>query len=68
MADWWEPTGEGFLNHVSKAQIVRALREAGPDLVRDGVEGMKKGVLVSTAAGRLHGTRWLPAMLRPPAS
>jgi ParB family chromosome partitioning protein len=68
MADWWEPTAESFLNHVSKAQIVQALKEAGPELARDGVEGMKKDVLVNTAVGRLHGTRWLPAALRPPAS
>ena len=68
MAEWWEPTAEGFLNHVSKAQIVKALKEAGPELARDGVEGMKKVVLVNTAAGRLSGTRWLPAALRSPAS
>jgi len=68
MADWWEPTAEGFLSHVSKAQIVQALREAGPELACDGVEGMKKDVLVNTAAGRLRGTRWLPAALRPPGS
>ncbi len=67
MADWWEATAEGFLNHVPKAQIVQALKEAGPELARDGVEGMKKGALVNTAAGRLRGTRWLPAALRPPA-
>jgi ParB family chromosome partitioning protein len=64
MADWWEPTAEGFLNHVSKAQIVQALKDAGPDLARDGVEGMKKEVLVNTAAPRLAGTRWLPVPLR----
>jgi ParB family transcriptional regulator, chromosome partitioning protein len=68
MADWWEPTADGFLSHVSKAQIVQALKEAGPDLARDGVESMKKDVLVNTAAGRLRGTRWLPAALRPPGS
>ena len=68
MADWWEPTAEGFLNHVSKAQIVQALKEAGPDLARDGLGGMKKDVLVNTAVGRLRGMRWLPAALRPPAS
>ena len=66
MADWWEPTAEGFLNHVSKAQIVQALKDAGLDLARDGVEGMKKDVLVNTAAARLVGTRWLPAVLRRP--
>jgi ParB family chromosome partitioning protein len=68
MADWWEPTADGFLRHVSKAQIVRALKEAGSDLARDGVDSMKKDVLVNTAAGRLSGTRWLPALLRRPAS
>jgi ParB family transcriptional regulator, chromosome partitioning protein len=68
MAEWWEPTAEGFLHHVSKAQIVQALKEAGPEFARDGVEGMKKDVLVNTAAGRLRGTRWLPAALRSPAS
>jgi ParB family transcriptional regulator, chromosome partitioning protein len=68
MAEWWEPTAEGYLNHVSKAQIVQALKEAGPELARDGVESMKKDVLINTAAGRLRGTRWLPTALRPPAS
>jgi ParB family chromosome partitioning protein len=68
MADWWEPSAEGFLSHVSKAQIFQALKEAGPELARDGVEGMRKDMLVNTAAGLLRGTRWLPAALRPPAS
>jgi ParB family transcriptional regulator, chromosome partitioning protein len=68
MADWWEPTAAGFLNHVSKAQIVQALKEAGPGLTRDGVEGLKKEALVGSAAGRLRGTRWLPTVLRLAAS
>jgi hypothetical protein len=62
---WWEPTAEGFLNHVSKGQIVLALREAGLDRAADGVETMKKDGLVTTAVARLKGTRWLPAPLRP---
>jgi ParB family chromosome partitioning protein len=65
MADWWEPTAQGYLNHVPKAQIVQALKEAGPDLADDGVGAMKKDVLVVKAASRLAGKRWLPAMLRP---
>jgi ParB family chromosome partitioning protein len=68
MADWWEPTAQGYLNHVPKAQIVQALKEAGPDLANDGVDAMKKDVLVVTAAARLTGRRWLPAMLRPPSA
>lgn len=68
MADWWEPTAEAYLNHVPKAQIVAALKEAGPDLAGGGVEAMKKDALVSAAASRLAGTRWLPEPLRrPPA-
>jgi ParB family chromosome partitioning protein len=47
MADWWEPTAEGYLNHVPKAQIVAALKEAGPDLAGGGVEAMKKDALVT---------------------
>jgi ParB family chromosome partitioning protein len=64
MADWWEPTAEGYLNHVPKAQIVAALQEAGPELAGGGVEAMKKDALVSAAASRLAGTRWLPEPLR----
>ena len=64
MADWWEPTAEAYLNHVPKAQIIMALKEAGPDLAGGGVEAMKKDALVSAAASRLAGTRWLPEPLR----
>lgn len=68
MADWWTPTAEGFLNHVSKAQIVQALKEAAPGLTADGVESMKKDVLVNTASARLAGKRWLPTPLRRPTA
>jgi ParB family transcriptional regulator, chromosome partitioning protein len=64
MADWWEPTAEGYLNHVPKAQIIAALKEAGPELAGGGIEAMKKDALVSAAASRLAGTRWLPVPLR----
>jgi ParB family chromosome partitioning protein len=64
MADWWEPTAEAYLNHVPKAQIIVALKEAGPELAGGGVEAMKKDALVNAAASRLAGTRWLPEPLR----
>ena len=64
MADWWEPTAEAYLNHVPKAQIIAALKEAGPELAGGGVEAMKKDALVSAAASRLAGTRWLPEPMR----
>ena len=62
MADWWEPTAGGYLNHVPKAQIVQALKEAGPDLADDAAGAMKKDVLVVKAASRLAGKRWQPAL------
>ena len=67
MVDWWEPSAEGFLNHVSKAQIVQVLKEARPDLGLRQVEDMKKDALVRTAEGCLKGKRWLPPTLRLPA-
>jgi ParB family chromosome partitioning protein len=68
MADWWEPSAEGFLNHISKSQIVQVLKEARPDLGLRDVEGMKKNALARTAEGYLKGKRWLPPTLRLPAS
>ncbi|MDP1691246.1 MAG: hypothetical protein Q8L49_04710 [Burkholderiaceae bacterium] len=65
MADWWEPTAQGYLNHVPKAQIVQALKEAGPDLADDGVGAMKKDVLVITASAALFAAgRLQRALLR----
>ena len=68
LADWWEPSAEGFLNHISKSQIVQVLKEARPDLGLRDVEGMKKNALARTAEGYLKGKRWLPPTLRLPAS
>ena len=68
MADWWEPSAEGFLNHVAKAQIVQVLKEARPELGLREVEGMKKDALARTAEGYLKGKRWLPPTMRLPAS
>lgn len=64
MAYWWETTSDGYLNHVPKAQIIQALKEAGPELAGGGVETMKKDALTKVAASRLAGTRWLPESLR----
>ena len=64
--NWWEPTAQSYLNHVPKAQIVNALKEADPDVTDDGVGAMKKDALVVNAQARLAGKRWLPAPLRRP--
>ena len=66
MADWWEPTAQSYLNHVSKAQIVKALMEADPNTTADDSGAMKKGALVINAQARLAGKRWLRAPPRRP--
>lgn len=66
MADWWEPMAMGFLNHVSKAQIADALKEADTELAADEIGLLKKDALVVKAASQLGGKRWLPLPLRRP--
>jgi ParB family transcriptional regulator, chromosome partitioning protein len=64
MADWWEPTAKGYLNQVSKAQIVQAVTDVDDSAASEGLLAMKKGELVAEAATRLAGKRWLPQALR----
>lgn len=64
MADWWAPSATGYLSHVPKSLILQALREAGVGEGMEKLAAMKKDELVAVAAGRLAGTRWLPAALR----
>lgn len=67
MRQWWEPTAEAFLNHVSKAQIAEAMKEGGADSEASAVAGMKKGELATLAAARLAGRGWLPEPLKAAA-
>jgi ParB family chromosome partitioning protein len=64
MRQWWEPTPEAFLNHVSKAQIAQALKEGGAESEASATTGMKKGELASLAATKLAGKGWLPEPLK----
>ncbi|MGE4049674.1 MAG: ParB/RepB/Spo0J family partition protein [Piscinibacter sp.] len=64
MRQWWEPTPEAFLNHVSKAQIAQALKEGGAGSDVSAASGMKKGDLATLAATKLVGKGWLPEPLK----
>ncbi|MGE0673461.1 MAG: hypothetical protein AB7O64_10415 [Methylibium sp.] len=64
MRQWWEPTPEAFLNHVSKAQIAQALKEGGAGSDASAASGMKKGELATLAATKLAGKGWLPEPLK----
>ncbi|SEB25436.1 ParB/RepB/Spo0J family partition protein [Variovorax sp. YR216] len=64
MADWWSPTPESFLNHVSKAKMIEAVTQAcGAEAARP-IEAMKKADAVAAAAALLEGKRWLPSTLQ----
>lgn len=67
MRQWWEPTPEAFLNHVSKAQIASAMKEGGAGSDASAVAGMKKGELATHAAAKLAGRGWLPEPLQAAA-
>lgn len=55
MRQWWEPTPEAFLNHVSKAQIAQALKKGGDGSDVSASTAMKKGELATLAAMKLAG-------------
>ena len=65
MADWWEPSGERYLNRVPKTQIVATVSEAVSLVAADNLRPMKKDAMVSKAGELLAGKRWLPEALRP---
>lgn len=64
MADWWEPTPDGYLNHVSKAKMMEAVSEACGVAAAQPLAPMKKADAAAAAAAALAGKRWLPSTLR----
>ncbi|SCY53535.1 ParB/RepB/Spo0J family partition protein [Nitrosospira sp. Nsp13] len=60
MADWWEPTPENYLLHVSKDRIIEVVGEAVSPQMAQTMKKMKKGELVESANAKLSGLRWLP--------
>ncbi|WP_157008178.1 hypothetical protein [Xenophilus azovorans] len=64
MADWWTPTADNYLRHVSRREAVAAVREATGQDCTHAVSGMRREEAVRYCAARLEGTRWLPEALR----
>ena len=64
MADWWEPTPENYLLHVSKDRIIEVVGEAVSPQMAQTMTKMKKAELVKAAEERLSGLRWLPGNFR----
>jgi ParB family chromosome partitioning protein len=64
MTAWWAPTRDSYFAHVSKAQILEAIREGASDTEAHNVAGLKKDPMIEHAERLLSGKRWLPSVLR----
>ncbi len=62
MAAWWQPTADGYFQHVPKAAILAAVGEFAPEHVTR-LSKLKKGDIASEAERLADGTGWMPAVL-----
>lgn len=65
LADWWQPTAQGFFKRISKEQIADALTEAGRTGNARDVEKMKRGDAAEFAEQAMKGSRWVPQWMKP---
>lgn len=61
MAAWWQPTADGYFQHVPKAAILDAVGEFAPEHVTR-LAKLKKGDIASEAERLADGTGWMPAI------
>ena len=61
MAAWWQPTAEGYFQHVPKVAILEAVGEFAPEHVTR-LAKLKKGDIASEAERLADGTGWMPAI------
>ena len=63
MAAWWQPTAEGYFNHVPKAVILQAVGEYAPEHVTR-LAKLKKTDIASEAERLADGTGWMPSVFK----
>ncbi len=63
MAAWWQPTAEGYFNHVPKAVILDAVQQFAPSHVTR-LAKLKKTDIASEAERLADGTGWMPAIFK----
>ena len=68
MRSCWTATKDSYLGRVPKALILEAVTEAAGAGVANRIAGSKKDIMVADAAQVLHGTGWLPMVLRVPTA
>ncbi|RTB62343.1 ParB/RepB/Spo0J family partition protein [Pseudomonas aeruginosa] len=61
MAAWWQPTADGYFQHLPKAAILEAVGEFAPEHVTR-LAKLKKGDIASEAERLADGTGWMPAI------
>ena len=67
MAAWWQPTADGYFQHVPKAAILAAVGEFAPEHVTQ-LAKLKKGDIASEAERLADGTGWMPAIFKAAGS
>lgn len=67
MAAWWQPTADGYFQHVPKAAILDAVGEFAPEHVTR-LAKLKKGDIASEAERLADGTGWMPAIFAAEAT
>jgi ParB family chromosome partitioning protein len=63
MAAWWQPTADGYFQHVPKAVILDAVGEFTPEHVTR-LAKLKKADIASEAERLAEGTGWMPAIFK----
>ncbi|EPG2416034.1 MULTISPECIES: ParB/RepB/Spo0J family partition protein [Gammaproteobacteria] len=67
MAAWWQPTADGYFQHVPKAAILDAVGEFAPEHVTR-LAKLKKGEIASEAERLADSTGWMPAIFAAEAT
>ncbi len=63
MAAWWQPTADGYFQHVSKAAILEAVGKFAPSHAAR-LAKLKKADIASEAERLADGTGWMPAIFK----
>lgn len=66
MAAWWQPTADGYFQHVPKAVILEAVGEFAPSHAAR-LAKLKKADIASEAERLADGTGWMPAIFKADA-
>ena len=62
----WKPTIDTYLGRVTKARILEAVRQARGERAAESIAHLRRPDMAEKAAELLHGSGWLPDLLRTP--